>query len=47
MYSIQQGLMILAKSPREKELGQTIFIPLDLRTLSEVYLVLTTEVPKD
>lgn len=39
--------MIFTTSTREKELGQTIFIPLGLRTLSEVYLVLSTEVPKD
>lgn len=32
---------------REKELGQTIFIPLGSRTFSEIYQVSTREVPKD
>lgn len=32
---------------REKELGQTIFIPLGSRTFSETYRVSTSEVPKD
>lgn len=38
--------MILTTSTREKELGQTIFTPLGLRTLSEIYLVLTTKISK-